>query len=165
MAAGRGSDRRLTIGLANSFHCVTEGRIDPDRVMAVVAELAGFGIVDISLCDTTGHATPDHVFELCGRAIDAFPLVTFGAHLHDTRGRGIVNAVAALSAGIEWFDATLAGLGGSPFSPGAGGNLSLEAFAETLEAMGVETGIDVDRISRTGAEIGSHLGLGGARPV
>ena len=154
----RGQGRRLGVGLANSFHCMAEGRIAPGKVMDLVARLSSSGVSEISLCDTTGHAAPDHVFDLCAAARRQFPGAVFGAHLHDTRGRGLANAMAALHAGIGWFDATLAGLGGSPFLPGAGGNLSLEAFADMLETMGVATGLDVPRLFDLGAELGRRRG-------
>ena len=144
----------LTIAMANCYHCVFEGRIDRTKVMAVVGELVERGVREIGLSDTTGFATPDHVHGLSAEARAAFPEVTFGAHLHDTRGRGVTNAVAALQAGIAWFDTALAGLGGSPFAPGVGGNLSTEAVVDTLAGMGIETGIDTGRIVEAGALVG-----------
>lgn len=141
----------VSVGFANCFHCAFEGRIAEAKVLDLIGELRAFGIREIGLSDTTGYATPDQVFALASKARAAFPDMTYGAHLHDTRGRGLANAVAALIAGISWFDAALAGLGGSPFAPGMGGNLSLEALADTLAEMGVETGIDVDRIVRAGS--------------
>jgi hydroxymethylglutaryl-CoA lyase len=145
----------FAVALANCYHCVFEGRIEPGKVLMIIDELTRQGIAQIGLCDTTGFGTPDQVYSLSKTARVSFPEVSFGAHLHDTRGRGLANAVAALLAGISWFDGALGGLGGSPFAPGMGGNLSLETLTDALTAMGVQTGIDVGRIFEVGALVGS----------
>jgi hydroxymethylglutaryl-CoA lyase len=145
----------LTVGLANCYHCVFEGTIVPAKVLAIVDELSGYGIAQIGLSDTTGYATPDQVYDLSRQSLKSFPQVIFGAHLHDTRGRGLANAMAALMAGILWFDAALAGLGGSPFAPGMGGNLSLETLADSMASMGVPTGVDVKKIFEVGRLVGT----------
>lgn len=148
----------LSVGFANCFHCSYEGRIAEGKVLDIIGEMRAFGIREIGLSDTTGYATPDQVFALASKARAAFPDMTYGAHLHDTRGRGLANAIAALMAGIAWFDAALAGLGGSPFAPGMGGNLSLEALADTFAEMGIETGIDRDRIVQAGSLVAEIVG-------
>jgi hydroxymethylglutaryl-CoA lyase len=147
----------LTVGLANCYHCVFEGKIESGHVLEIVDELGVYGVAQIGLADTTGYATPDEVYDLSQMAMTSFPQYSFGAHLHDTRGRGVANAIAALAAGISWFDAALAGLGGSPFAPGVGGNLSLEALVDSLAAMGAQTGIDVRRIVEVGALVGTVI--------
>ncbi len=154
----------FAVAFANCYHCVFEGRIEQTKVMTIVEELRRHGIVRIMLCDTTGFATPDQVYALSKAARIEFPEISFGAHLHDTRGRGLANAVAALLAGIVWFDGALSGLGGSPFAPGMGGNLSLETLADTLNEMGVQTGIDVPRIFEAGTFIGGLIN-GNPAPV
>ena len=155
MAGQKKQGCNLTIALANCFHCVSEGWTPPGKVFDAIGELSGIGIADISICDTTGHATPDRVYRLSSQAIAQFPGTIFGLHLHDTRGRGLANAMAGLHAGIRWFDVTLAGLGGSPFAPGMGGNLSLETFVEAMAEMGVHTGIDPS----LGFDLGNRLRL------
>jgi hydroxymethylglutaryl-CoA lyase len=155
MAAQNKGNCKLTVALANCFHCVSEGWMSPDKVMDALAELSGAGITEISICDTTGHAAPDKVYRLSSKAMAQFPKTIFGIHLHDTRGRGLANAIAALQAGIRWFDATLAGLGGSPFAAGMGGNLSLETFVEAMAVMGVNTGID----AASAFDLGNRLRL------
>jgi hydroxymethylglutaryl-CoA lyase len=147
----------LTVGLANCYHCVFEGKIESGHVLEIIDELAAYGVAQIGLSDTTGYATPDEVYDLSQKAITSFPQHGFGAHLHDTRGRGVANAIAALAAGICWFDAALAGLGGSPFAPGVGGNLSLETLVDTLAAMGAQTGIDVSLIVEVGTLVGAVI--------
>lgn len=146
----------VCVALANTFHCVYEGDIHPDGVLELVGRLVESGAREVLLCDTTGHAQPDAVYALCGRTRQAFGQVRFGVHLHDTRGRGLVNAAAALAAGVEWFDAALGGLGGSPFAPGVGGNLSLELLVEMLHGMNIATGIDLDS-ARAAAALVSDL--------
>ncbi|MEQ8698452.1 MAG: hydroxymethylglutaryl-CoA lyase [Bauldia litoralis] len=145
MAADAGtSGARVSAVVANAFHCRHEGRIGEDTVMAMVGRMAAAGIAEISLADTTGHAAPDHLGALFAAVRAAYPDLRLGAHLHDTKGRGLVNALAAVAAGADWLDASLAGLGGSPFTPGVGGNLSLEMLVDTLTDMGIDTGIRTD---------------------
>lgn len=147
----RGTGVLLTVGLANCYHCVFEGTIPVDSVFSAVNKLIEFGVNEICLCDTTGFATPEQVYDLSEKSQQSFPQIEFGAHLHDTRGRGLANAMAALAAGITWFDAALAGLGGSPFAPGMGGNLSLETLVDSFAAMGISTGIDAKKVFNLGA--------------
>lgn len=141
LGRAEGDGARVCVALANSFHCVYEGDIDPALVMGLLHRLAESGAREVMLCDTTGHAHPQAVHALFERARRELPHVRFGAHLHDTRGRGLTNALAALLAGVDWLDAALAGLGGSPFAKGVGGNLSLERLVEMLDGMHVHTGI------------------------
>jgi hydroxymethylglutaryl-CoA lyase len=155
----------LAVGLANCYHCVFRGRIESGAVLTIIDELAQCGITQIGLSDTTGYATPDHVYDLSQIALATFPQITFGAHLHDTRGRGMCNAIASLSAGITWFDAALAGLGGSPFAPGMGGNLSIETLTDSLSAMDIETGIDVQRVRDVGALVGTTIDKSSRRVI
>jgi hydroxymethylglutaryl-CoA lyase len=140
----------VSVSLANSYHCMFEGQIERAKVLAAICELSENGILEIGICDTTGYATPDHVYCLMANARTDFPKISFGAHLHDTRGRGLANAIAALNAGIEWLDAAVGNLGGSPFAPGMGGNLSLETLADTLAEMDIDTGINVQRVMEIG---------------
>jgi hydroxymethylglutaryl-CoA lyase len=104
------------------------------------------GIDDIALSDTIGIANPRQVFEVFTAVREAHPGVTFGAHFHDTRGLAAANTVAALRAGISTFDSSVGGLGGSPNAPGAGGNAATEDLVYMLAQMGVETGVDLERL-------------------
>ncbi len=144
------SGARLSAVVANAFHCKHQGWIPANRVMSMVARLAGAGIQEISLADTTGFATPDRIEDIFDRVRTAFPSLRLGAHLHDTKGRGMINALAAVSAGADWLDAALAGLGGSPFTPGVGGNLSLEMLVDLLAELGIATGIDPEAATEAG---------------
>lgn len=152
-----GTEAIVSIGLANCYHCVFEGPIQADAVFSLVEKLHTWGVREIGLSDTTGYATPEHVYELSQRAMDLFPDVEFGAHLHDTRGRGLANAMGALAAGIRWFDASLGGLGGSPFAPGMGGNLSLESFVDCVDTMGIFTGVQAIRLVAASAAVSDIL--------
>jgi hydroxymethylglutaryl-CoA lyase len=140
----------VQVALANCYHCVFEGAIELARVRDAISALHGYGVGKIMLCDTTGYATPIQVYRLSLNARTGFPAVQFGGHLHDTRGRGMANSLAALMAGIVWFDTAVAGLGGSPFAPGMGGNLSLESLTDALTEMGIETGIRLEGVLEAG---------------
>ncbi|GGF10224.1 hydroxymethylglutaryl-CoA lyase [Aliidongia dinghuensis] len=155
-ADARTASIRFSAAVANAFHCFFEGDIAPDRTLDMVGRLVELGITEIGMADTTGHARPDRVWDLFDRARRLWPNVAFGGHTHDTRGRGLVNALAAVQAGAAWLDATLAGLGGSPFTAGVGGNLSIETAAEALAGLGIATGVDPDRIMAAG-EVAAKL--------
>src|SRR5207249_4543873 len=104
------------------------------------------GASGVSLGDTTGMATPTRVWELVGAFQDALPDVPLNLHFHDTRGTAMANVLAALQLGVTEFDASIGGLGGSPFAPGANGNLATEDLVHMLMDMGTEVGIDFDRL-------------------
>ena len=133
--------------LSTVFGCTMEGPI-PDAQVARLAEgLMEAGCDEVGLSDTTGYADPaavKHVINLVRSAVGA-PAVT-GIHLHNTRGLGLANALAALESGLTTFDSSLGGLGGCPFAPGASGNIVTEDLVFMLEAMGLRTGIDIEAL-------------------
>lgn len=142
-------DRRPLVGvaLATSFGCTIGGAVPEGRVRDLAAELARFGPDEIVLADTVGYGNPAAVKRLFSSIrADLGPEITIGAHFHDTRGTGLANVVAALDAGIRHFDASLGGLGGCPYAPGATGNIATEDLVHMLEAMGLRTGIDLERL-------------------
>ena len=155
-AEARAAGIRFSVAVANAFHCFFEGDIAPALVIDTVGRLAELGIAEIGLADTTGGAQPDRIWDLFDAARRHWPAIGFGGHTHDTQGRGLVNALAAAQAGATWLDATLAGLGGSPFTAGVGGNLSIETAAEALAGLGIETGVDPDRVMAAG-EVAAKL--------
>jgi len=132
-----------------AFGSPYEGDLDPADAVALGARLAGAGATRVTYADTTGMATPRRVTELAA-ALGPGPLgpdgQDVGLHLHDTRGTALVNAYAALEAGIARFDTAVGGLGGSPFAHGAGGNLATEELVALLDDLGIATGIDVERL-------------------
>lgn len=136
----------MSVSISTAFGCPFEGRIDPTRVLEFVDRLSQMGIRRLSLCDTTGVANPAQVYALCLQARSGWPQVTFTAHFHDTRGMGLANALAALEAGIDHFDASLGGLGGCPFAPGASGNVCTEDLVHMFDAMGHVTGVDLAQL-------------------
>lgn len=123
-----------------------EGHVPEDEVWRWTARLVEAGADGVSLCDTTGMAHPDQVARLVEDFRRRWPNTTLTLHLHNTRGLGLANALAALSVGADRFDASLGGLGGCPYAPGATGNVCTEDLAHMLEAMGYATGIDLDRL-------------------
>lgn len=116
----------IQLCLATSFTCPFEGRIDPERVLALVADERSEGTTDVVICDTLGHAVPQEVASLVGRTAELAPERDVVFHGHDTWGMGVANALAAIDAGAYMVDGALAGLGGCPFAPGASGNTSSE---------------------------------------
>lgn len=133
----------INLSVSTAFGCPFEGAIDPDRVMAIIDRAVAAGISRVTLCDTTGVANPAQVGRLCAAAIARYPAIRWTAHFHDTRGMALANAVAAMNAGIVRFDASLGGLGGCPFAPGASGNACTEDLVHMFAAMGHATGVDL----------------------
>jgi len=145
LAAQAGLVPQVTISAA--FGCPFEGAVDPARVVAIAAEMADAGAVEIALADTIGVAVPSQVSDLVGAVRAAVPShVRLRAHFHDTRGMGIANAWAAYQAGVEVLDASLGGLGGCPFAPGATGNIASEDLIYLLDHSGVSSGVDLGKL-------------------
>ncbi|HEX3954817.1 MAG TPA: hydroxymethylglutaryl-CoA lyase [Stellaceae bacterium] len=138
---------RVNCGLATSFGCTIEGDVDEDRVRRIAVEAAEAGADGIMLADTVGYGQPAAIGRVFRKVIaDVAPLPVM-AHFHDTRGLGLANVLAAFAAGCIFFDASLGGLGGCPYAPGATGNIVLEDTAFMFEAMGIETGIDIEKLA------------------
>jgi hydroxymethylglutaryl-CoA lyase len=151
----------VEVTLSTAFGCPYAGPIPAADVLHVAERSLAAGAAGLSLADTIGTATPREVTDLVtavGRLAGEAPV---GAHLHDTRGLGVANALAALEAGADRIDGTVGGLGGCPFAPGASGNLALEDLVHVLEESGVETGIDLEALIDA-----AHLACGlASRPV
>ena len=129
-----------------AFGCPYEGTVAPERVAEVAATLADGGIEEISLADTIGVANPAQVEELFQAMKARLPTVRWGAHFHDTRGTAMANLLSALETGINLFEGSVGGIGGSPFAPGAAGNLCSEDALTMLEGMGIATGVDLSQL-------------------
>lgn len=143
----RGAGIHFAVGLSTAFGCTIEGAVSEDQVVRLAAQAVEAGAQELSLSDTTGYADPAQVRRLVRKvraAVGADRLTTL--HLHNTRGLGLANVVAGLEEGITTFDASLGGIGGCPFAPGASGNLVTEDLVLMLNAMGLKTGIDLDRL-------------------
>jgi hydroxymethylglutaryl-CoA lyase len=134
-------------GLSTAFGCTLEGPVDERKVVELAVRLMELGCDEVGLSDTTGYANPAQLQRLIRlvRAEVGEQALT-GVHLHNTRGLGLANALAALDVGITTLDASLGGLGGCPFAPGASGNIVTEDLVFMLDSMGYTTGIDLDRL-------------------
>jgi hydroxymethylglutaryl-CoA lyase len=134
-------------GLSTAFGCTLEGVVAADKVVALAEALMAAGCDEVGLSDTTGYAHPAQVKDLVKRVRAAVgESALSGLHLHNTRGLGLANALAGLEVGITTFDSSLGGLGGCPFAPGASGNIVTEDLVFMLEAMGLDTGIDLPKL-------------------
>lgn len=134
-------------GLSTAFGCTMEGPVAEDKVVEVAAKLMQLGCDEVGLSDTTGYANPAQLKRLIRRVkAEVGDDKLTGVHLHNTRGLGLANALAALDEGITTLDSSLAGLGGCPFAPGASGNIVTEDLVFMLDSMGIETGIDLGRL-------------------
>ena len=149
---------QVEVALALSFGCPLEGAVAPERVVAVATRVAAMGVGTMAVADSIGVASPRQVAALIARLRAALPSVKWTAHLHDTRGMGLANAVVAMSAGVIELDASIGGLGGCPVVRGATGNLSSEDLVHMLHAMGIETGIDLMALMRATEMVGKFLG-------
>lgn len=132
--------------VATAFGCPFEGRIDENRVLHLVDAYRELGIGGITLADTTGMANPRQVTRLVARVLDLVPASALTLHFHDTRGLGLANVLAAYEAGARRFDASLGGLGGCPFAPGASGNICTEDLVNLCDEMEIPNTIDLARL-------------------
>jgi hydroxymethylglutaryl-CoA lyase len=133
-------------GISCSFGCPFEGDVAVAHLESVVARLVDMGARGVGLADTTGMANPAQVARVLERLVPRFPGVEWTLHTHDTRAMAIPNIMAAMEHGVTHFDASIGGLGGCPFAPGASGNVCTEDLIHCLHAMGVETGVDLDAL-------------------
>ena len=134
-------------GLSTAFGCTIEGPVSEDLVVRSAERLMECGVAEVGLSDTTGYANPEQVKRLLRKIQSAVGKENItGVHLHNTRGLGLANALAAIEEGITTIDSSLGGIGGCPFAPGASGNIVTEDLVFMLQAMGLETGIDIDKL-------------------
>jgi len=149
---------RVRAYVSTAWWCPYEGRVDPDAVRRVAGRLVAMGCDEISLGDTVGAATPGEVSDLLERLARDLPVEALAVHFHDTRGTALANVLAALSRGVAIVDAAVGGLGGCPYAPGASGNLATEDLVYMLEGMGIETGVDLDRLALASRPLAGLLG-------
>jgi hydroxymethylglutaryl-CoA lyase len=152
-----GKAAKINCALATAFGCTIEGDVDEDRVRRIADEGAAAGADGIILADTVGYGQPAAIERVFRKVIADVAPLPVAAHFHDTRGLGIANVLAAYHAGCREFDASLGGLGGCPYAPGATGNIVMEDTAFLFESMGCETGIDLDRLVEVRAIVAKAL--------
>src|SRR5690554_73418 len=154
----RGSNVFVNGSLSTSFGCPFDGYMGIPRVLDMVGKMLDLGVDGVTLCDTTGMANPTQVKVLCEAVMKAFPQSFFTLHFHNTRGMGLANVLAAWQAGITRFDASLGGLGGCPYAPGATGNVCTEDVVHMFEQMGVNTGVNLEALLAVSARLPELVG-------
>lgn len=154
-------ERRPTLigGLSTALGCSYEGRVPVDEVRRYAGALAAAGADELTVADTVGYGDPAQVREVFKAVMAEAPSLPIGAHFHDTRGMGLANVVAALECGVRRFDASLAGLGGCPFAPGASGNIVMDDLAFMLDSMGLRTGVNLEKLLGVRAILARHLNV------
>jgi hydroxymethylglutaryl-CoA lyase len=138
--------------------CPYEGQIDPERSIEIARRLLDMGCYQVSLSDTIGAGTPKQTAHIVGRALETVEASKIAMHMHDTRGTALSNILVGLELGIRDFDASIGGLGGCPYAPGAAGNVATEDLVYMLHGMGIETGIDLERLVEAGKAAESIVG-------
>jgi hydroxymethylglutaryl-CoA lyase len=150
----------INVSLSTAFGCPMEGDVPQTVVEQYVQRFADLGVRGISICDTTGMAHPAQVSKMAEDLLRKFDSVQLTFHFHNTRGMGLANILAAVQSGITRFDGSLGGLGGCPYAPGASGNISSEDAIHMLDAMGYETGIDLDALLAIAKQLPQIVGHG-----
>jgi hydroxymethylglutaryl-CoA lyase len=150
----------INVSLSTAFGCPMEGDVPQSVVEQYVQRFADLGVRGISICDTTGMAHPAQVSKMAEDLLRKCDSVQLTFHFHNTRGMGLANILAAVQSGITRFDGSLGGLGGCPYAPGASGNISSEDAIHMLDAMGYETGIDLDALLRIAKQLPQIVGHG-----
>jgi len=154
----RSNGAEVSGAISTAFGCPFEGKVPPEKVAEIAERLHDLGITELSLSDTTGMANPRQVYDLATSMQEMLPDVRWFLHFHNTRGMALANTLAGLQAGIVRYDASLAGLGGCPFAPGASGNVASEDMIHMLHEMGVDTGIDLDKLLDLARELRGWVG-------
>lgn len=158
VALAQGTSLSLNGSIATTFGCPFEGVIDEDRVLQIVDAYLELGMHGITLADTTGMANPRQVYRLVQRVLERLPASALTLHFHNTRGLGLSNVLVAYEAGARRFDASLGGLGGCPFAPGASGNICTEDLVNLCAEMGIDTGIDLPHLLTMSRRLPELLG-------
>ncbi|HET8797423.1 MAG TPA: hydroxymethylglutaryl-CoA lyase [Thermoanaerobaculia bacterium] len=156
-ARAREEGMRVRGYVSTAFGCPYEGDVAPEKVLEVCARLLDLGCHEVSVGDTIGVGTPMQVQGVIGILLQVIPASKLAMHFHDTRGTALANTLAALEMGIGTFDASSGGLGGCPYAPGASGNLATEDLVYMLNAMGIETGVDLGRLVKASSIIAPYL--------
>lgn len=148
----------VNVSVATTFGCPFEGEVSKDRIQWILEQLVPLNVKTITLADTTGMANPQQVYDLVSEMTTKFPEQSFNLHFHNTRGMGLANMMGAMQAGITSFDASLGGLGGCPFAPGATGNICTEDVVHMLHSMGIETGLSLEELLSASRTLQQYVG-------
>jgi isopropylmalate/homocitrate/citramalate synthase len=143
--------------LSTAFGCPFEGYVKPETVAALAARLVALGVFEVAISDTIGIAHPGQVPQVLDAVLASVPVAQIALHFHDTRGTALANVLTALPYGIATFDASVGGLGGCPYAPGAAGNLATDDLIYMLNGLGVETGVSLPTLSEASRFIASRL--------
>jgi hydroxymethylglutaryl-CoA lyase len=157
-SAAKAADVRVRGYVSCVLGCPYEGAVDPARVADVAGRLFEAGCYEVSLGDTIGVGTPNRTKEMLAAVSERVPVECLAGHFHDTYGQALANIYAAMEAGVRAFDSSVSGLGGCPYAPGASGNVATEDLVYMLDGMGVESGVDLDRLIAAGTFICTKLG-------
>lgn len=152
-----GSNCQIEVGLSTALGCTIQGRVEVDEVLRLLKAVLALGVDRVGIADTVGYADPRQVGELFAKAREVAGDKLACGHFHDTRGLGMANVMAALHTGETRFDACLAGIGGCPHAPGASGNVATEDLVYLMASMGIETGIDFDKLMVLRAQVAQWL--------
>ncbi|WP_101843543.1 hydroxymethylglutaryl-CoA lyase [Halobacillus sp. Marseille-P3879] len=152
-----GTKMKINGTLATTFGCPFEGAVNENRVLTLINRYLDLGADGITLADTTGMATPKQVYRLCEYVRTRWPELPITLHFHNTRGMGLANVMEGIRAGINQYDASLGGLGGCPFAPGATGNICTEDLVHMLSFMDYEMNVDLDGLIETSKHLETLL--------
>jgi len=148
----------VNVSLSCAFGCPMEGDVPEQTVLGWAERFIAMGARGVTLCDTTGMAYPGQVAALTSAFRQRWPATELTLHFHNTRGMGLANVLAAIDAGADRFDASIGGLGGCPYAPGASGNVCSEELVHALELMGYDTGVDLDRLIAAARRLPALIG-------
>src|SRR5438046_1016623 len=158
VAAAKSQGIKVRSAISCALGCPYQGEVTPDEVERVVVLMKGIGVDHCGIADTIGVGTPKRVQAVMERALRHYPIAEVSGHFHDTYGQALANIYACLEIGIQTFDASIAGLGGCPYAKGATGNVATEDVLFMLNGLGIETGIDIDKLVDAAAFISTLLG-------
>ena len=148
----------LRASISTSFGCPYQGEVSVESVLDITKRMQDLGSDEIDIADTIGVATAAHVYEVMSKVTEIVPKERVAGHFHDTYGQALANILASMQAGISIFHSSVAGLGGCPYAKGATGNVATEDVLYMLHGMGIETGVDLDKLVYVGQQISDFLG-------
>lgn len=154
----RTAGRNVQVSVQSAFGCGFEGKVPPDRVLAIVRRYCDAGLKEISLADTAGHAVPDQVERMFDAVREIDAEAALACHFHNTYGLGLANAYAAMKAGVTSFESSVAGLGGCPFTKIAGGNVCTEDLVHMFQAMGFRPDVNLEELIGVAKDMAGYFG-------